>query len=129
MKTKGIIIIALLVLGIAISGCKKQENKKNIKGTWTLDQYYLDGVDQTEEFHVLFQGYQINFTDKENYIESYTGLGFLPTSTSGTYDIDKTTLNLNDNVNGARAYNIDELTSNLLQVTKKGTSEEYYLVK
>jgi len=61
----------LLILFAA--GCRKEStvNQNNIKGTWQVYKYYLNGLDQTLLFQDEYDDYTITFNGAGAFTENY----------------------------------------------------------
>jgi hypothetical protein len=73
MKTRQL-LCSLLALTLLFTACSKDslaENEKNIKKSWKLEKYFIDGVDKTSTLYVT--GYDESYTDQNRkYDRSFT---------------------------------------------------------
>ena len=57
-----------------------------IKGAWEVDEYYKNGVEETQSFYLIFGDYVITFHPDGYFTETYTWSNILPVTNSGTWN-------------------------------------------
>lgn len=101
MKTFGKIFGALLIGGMLFTSCKKYDNggtlaraEKNIKKSWKIEAYYLNGVDNTSS--LLITNFVETFNDDGSYSRTYIDASGDPKDEVGswTLDNDKSLINV-----------------------------------
>jgi len=116
MKTKKHLLLAFAALGLIVgtTSCKKYDNggnkkkaEKNITNSWKIDQYLMDGVDQTSA--LLISNYVETFVSGGEYTRSYTDDSGDAQSETGTWSLvdDKDRIN----VTGTGSYELTAETS------------------
>ena len=136
MKKAGILLTAALVC-CACFGCKAIYTQ-TLDGAWTIDTYKYDGSVETTSYSITHKDYQITFNSKSGtFSETYTVV-LLPVGISGTWEIDKKAdgkigefqLQLTDETNGVRNYDIVKITSDTINIKRSlenGHTEEIFL--
>lgn len=130
-----------------IASCNKYDNggskaraEKNIKKTWKLEAYYLDGVDQTQ--NLLISNFIETFNDDGTYTRNYTDGSGDQQEDLGNWVLDneKSTIN----VSGTGSYELTNETSTVsasdyiilklkkdelwYQFTNGGSTHEFHLI-
>jgi len=120
--------IIICALALTISSCKKEVTKLTMVGSWTIDSYYENDVDQTTIFKAAYVDYKIVF-DGALFIETYKLAGTKVTN-AGTWKLlnDADDLQMVNQVdNSIRTLRILEINPNSSKVTEG--SKRYHLLK
>lgn len=117
-------------LTIAVTGCPTVY-KITLQGSWEVDEYYKNGVEDTQSFNLAFGDYVIKFHPDGDFTETYKALNLLPVSNPGTWDIinNGTQLQLVDE-NATRTFDILSITNDELRLYRElgeGGNEELVL--
>ena len=88
MKMKTLFAFALLAISVlSLTSCSKEttleENQKNIKKLWKLDQYLVNGVDKTSS--LVITGYTESYSDNLKYDRSFTSRNGDNITQNGSY--------------------------------------------
>jgi hypothetical protein len=67
---KAIFLVALFV-GIFIAGCNENDLVKQIDGTWHVQNYSVNGADQTYWFDTTYAAFKWTFSGNINYHQSW----------------------------------------------------------
>ena len=137
MNTRKLVWCCAAVALLMLSGCKLvYENR--IQGTWKVDTYLKNNVDDTEAFLFEREDYRITFYENKDFVEEYEYLTVLPVTNTGTWVIEKKTdgkigelqLRLTDE-NSVRIYDIKEISKEAIDIYRAddgdGNSEELFL--
>ena len=105
--------------------------KITLQGSWEVDEYYKNGVEDTQSFNLAFGDYVIKFHPDGDFTETYKALNLLPISNPGTWDIinNGTQLQLVDE-NATRTFDILSITNDELRLYRElgeGGNEELVL--
>lgn len=117
-------------LTVAVTGCPTVY-KITLQGSWEVDEFYKNGVEDTQSFNLAFGDYVIKFHPDGDFTETYKALNLLPVSNPGTWDIinNGTQLQLVDE-NATRTFDILSITNDELRLYRKlgeGGNEELVL--
>ena len=117
-------------LTIAVTGCPTVY-KITLQGSWEVDEYYKNGVEDTQSFNLAFGDYVIKFHPDGDFTETYKALNLLPINNPGTWDIinNGTQLQLVDE-NATRTFDILSITNDELRLYRElgeGGNEELVL--
>lgn len=146
---KKLLYLSILAIGITstLSSCNKYDNggtkaraEKNIKKTWKLESYYLDGNDQTSS--LLISNFTETFHDDGTYSRDYIDESGDQKNETGSWVLDneKSTINVSGTGSyeltnetstvSASDYTILKLKKNELwyQFTNGGSTHEFHLV-
>lgn len=113
-KNQLLMTLATAAMFTAVTSCKKYDNggskrkaEKNISNAWVIDQYLMDGVNQTSA--LLISGYVETFVEGGLYTRSYTDESGDPQNESGSWSLvdDKDRIN----VGGVGSYELTAETS------------------
>ena len=126
------LLFALLgiTLTIAATGCPTVY-KITLQGSWEIDEYYKNGVEETQSFNLLFGDYVIKFHPDGDFTETYNAMNIFPVTNPGTWDIitNGKQLQLVDE-NATRTFDILSLTNDELRFYRElgeGGDEELVL--
>ena len=128
-KKKAIIlVIGMLVL---LTSCTQILYETLIQGRWEVDEYYRNGVEDTQSFYLLFGDYAITFHPDGDFTETYKLGNIVPVTNPGTWEL----INNGDQVRlvdqaSPRTYNIVNLIQDELHLQRDigdGTNEELVL--
>lgn len=124
-------LIFLLAIVLSIFSCKKTTEALTLLGSWQVDSYTENGVDQTTVFKATYLNYLIKYDASNNYIESYKLGGVNVTNagewklTNGGDDFELT----NQADNSKRYFHIVELNASSATVTEDSGNKSYNLRK
>lgn len=126
-----ILALALLLSAFffSFSSCKKTIESFRMLGTWEVDNYYVDGSDQTAAFQSFWVDYQIKFEISGDYIETAT-VASVPLTIEGTWKVadDGNSFELTNNADETkRNFNIIEVKSGNAKISEG--NKEYHLSK
>ncbi len=116
MKT----ISALFLLTVIAIGCKKYEEgpifslrskKERLANTWKVAQWLENGVDKTNDFNNIFNGYVMTINKENTYSLTYKAFGIIPYSESGSwyFNTNKTSVTFKNNNNNTSTWKILKL--------------------
>ena len=101
----------LMLIGIAVvitvSSCQ-MAYEISLQGSWEVDEYYRNGSEDTQAFHLLFGDYVIKFHSDGDFTETYKAGNLLPLTITGTWEV------LN---NGGQLQLVDENTTRTFDIT------------
>ena len=126
----------LMLIGIAVvitvTSCQ-MAYEISLQGSWEVDEYYRNGAEDTQSFHLLFGDYVIKFHADGDYTETYKAANLIPITIPGTWEVinsgGQLKLSLVDE-NASRTYDIVSITSDELQLYRTlgdGGNEELVL--
>ena len=112
----------LMLIGIAVvitvTSCQ-MAYEISLQGSWEVDEYYRNGAEDTQSFHLLFGDYVIKFHSDGDFTETYKAANLLPITNPGTWEIisngGQLQLSLVDE-NASRTYDIVSVTNDELQL-------------
>lgn len=115
---------AILVLGVLVmlASCKQALYQTLLPGTWEVDEYYQNGVENTPSFYLLFGDYAITFHPDGDFTETYNLGNIVPVTTSGTWEVstDGSQLQLVElDKASTRVYTIVRLTQDELRLNRE----------
>jgi hypothetical protein len=127
-KKAAILVVGMLVL---LTSCTQIVYETLIQGTWEVDEYYRNGVEDTTSFYLLFGDYAITFHPDGHFTETYTLGNIVPVTNPGTWELitNGDQLRLVDQAT-PRTYNIVSMTKDELRLqrdTGDGSNEELVL--
>ena len=126
------LLFALLgiTLAIAVTGCPTVY-KITLQGSWEIDEYYKNGVEETQSFNLLFGNYVIKFHPDGDFTETYNAMNLLPVTNPGTWDIINNGMQLQlVDENARRIFDILSVTNDELRLYRElgeGGNEELVL--
>jgi len=82
-KKVTIFVVGMLVL---LTSCKEMFYETLIQGTWEVDEYYRNGVEDTPAFYLLFGDYAITFHPDGDFTETYKLGNIVPVTNPGTWE-------------------------------------------
>lgn len=131
MINKKAVTVAILGMFILLAGCKQVIYEKLLQGTWEVDEYYRNGVEDTPSFYLLFGDYAITFHPDGYFTETYKLTNIVPITNSGTWAVISggDQLQLVDQT-ATRTYSIASLTGDELHLYRDrgdGSNEELVL--
>ncbi len=126
----------LMLIGIAVvitvTSCQ-MAYEISLQGSWEVDEYYRNGAEDTQAFHLLFGDYVIKFHADGDFTETYKAGNLLPITITGTWEVinsgGQLKLSLVDE-NASRTFDIVSVTSDELQLYRTlgdGGNEELVL--
>jgi hypothetical protein len=121
--------IIICALALTISSCNKEENKLTMVGTWTIDSYYENDVDQTTIFKAANQDYKIVYDASNYFIETYK-TGGVSITNAGTWKLTNGEVDLqmtNQSDNSVRTLRIIEINPESSKLTEG--SKRFHLIK
>lgn len=123
-----IIVVGILVM---LTSCKQILYETLLQGTWEVDEYYRNGVTDTQSFYLIFGDYTIKFHPDGDFTETYKLTNVLPITNSGTWAIinNGDQLRLVDQTS-SRTFSILSLTKDELRLYRDvgdGSNEELVL--
>jgi hypothetical protein len=126
-----ILALALLLSAFffSFSSCKKTLQSFRMLGTWEIENYYVDGNDQTAAFKAFWVDYKIMFDVAGNYIETAT-VGGVPLTVAGTWKVsdDGNSFELTNQADETkRNFNIIEVKSGKAKISEG--NKEYHMNK
>lgn len=103
-------ITVLLFITLIIAACKKYEEgplfsfrskEERLSNTWKVKQYFENGVDKTNDFNNVFNGYVMTINKENTYTLSYKAFGLIPYSEAGSwyFNTNKTSVTFKNNNN------------------------------
>lgn len=103
-------IIALSLIAMFIVGCKKYEEgpmfsfrskEERLANTWKVQQWFENGVDSTNDFNNIFNGYVMTINKGNTYTLTYKAFGLISYSEAGSwyFNTDKTSVTFKHNNN------------------------------
>jgi hypothetical protein len=103
----------------------------SLQGSWEIDEYYKNGADDTQAFHLVFGDYVIKFHPDGDFTETYKAMNLLPVTNPGTWEIinNGSQLRLIDE-NITRTFDIMSVTNDELRLYRElgeGGDEELLL--
>jgi len=127
-KKAAILVVGMLVL---LTSCTQIVYETLIQGTWEVDEYYRNGVEDTTSFYLLFGDYAITFHPDGHFTETYTLGNIMPVTNPGTWELitNGDQLRLVDQAT-PRTYNIVSMTKDELRLQRDigdGSNEELVL--
>ena len=127
-KKAAILVVGMLVL---LTSCTQIVYETLIQGTWEVDEYYRNGVEDTTSFYLLFGDYAITFHPDGHFTETYTLGNIVPVTNPGTWELitNGDQLRLVDQAT-PRTYNIVSMTKDELRLQRDigdGSNEELVL--
>jgi len=127
-KKASILAAGMLVL---LTNCTQILYEPLIQGKWEVDEYYRNGVEDTQSFYLLFGDYVITFHPDGDFTETYKLGNIVPVTNPGTWELinNGDQLKLVDQV-ASRTYNIVALTQDELRLYRDvgdGNNEELVL--
>jgi hypothetical protein len=135
MNTKKLVWCCAAVALLMLSGCKPVYEKR-IQGTWKVDTYLYNNVDDTADFLILQEDYTITFYENNDFVEEYNALKLLPVTNTGTWVIEKKPngkigeyqLRLTDD--GVRIFDIKKISKDEIDIYREigdGNNQEFSL--
>lgn len=137
MNTKKLVWCCAAVAILMLSGCKPVYEKR-IQGTWKVDTYLYNNVDDTGDFLVLKKDYTITFYENNDFVEKYKAgfIVYVDVNNPGTWVIERKTdgkigeyqLRLTDD--NVRIFDIKKISKDKIDIYHDlgdGKSEEYQL--
>jgi hypothetical protein len=125
-------LIIMLVVALAFTSCKKEEDEPiNFIGTWTVDSYEENGIDQTTLFKATYLDYIIKFDASSNYIETYK-IGAINFTNAGPWKLTNngTDLELTNQADNVKRYiKIEEHNTSSATITENSGEKSYNLRK
>lgn len=121
--------IIICALALTISSCNKEETKLTMVGTWTIDSYYENDVDQTTIFKAANEDYKIVYDASNYFIETFKVAG-VTTTNAGTWKLTNGEVDLqmtNQADNSVRTLRILEINPESSKLTEG--SKRYHLIK
>ena len=124
----------LMLIGIAVvitvTSCQ-MAYEISLQGSWEVDEYYRNGAEDTQAFHLLFGDYVIKFHPDGDFTETYKAGNLLPLTITGKWEVinNGRQLELVDE-NTTRTFDIMSVTSDELQLYRTlgdGGNEELVL--
>ena len=127
-KKASILVVGMLVL---LTSCIPILYETLIQGRWEVDEYYRNGVEDTQSFYLLFGDYAITFHPDGDFTETYKLGNIVPVTNPGTWELinNGDQLKLVDQA-ATRTYNIVSLTQDELRLHRDvgdGSNEELVL--
>ena len=126
--------IFIMLIGIAVvitvSSCQ-MAYEISLQGSWEVDEYYRNGTEDTQSFHLLFGDYVIKFHPDGDFTETYKAGNLLPITITGKWEVinNGRQLELVDE-NTTRTFDIMSVTIDELQLYRTlgdGGNEELVL--
>ena len=123
--------LILMLIGIAmvitVTSCQ-MAYEISLQGSWEVDEYYKNGVEDTQSFNLAFGDYVIKFHPDGDFTETFKAMNLLPVTNPGTWVIinSGTQLQLVDE-NAARTFDILSITNDELRLYRElgeGGNEE-----
>jgi hypothetical protein len=68
---KKTIFLICVLLTLLIAGCNEKDLIKQIDGTWHVQNYSVNGADQTYWFDTAYTGFRWTFSGNSNYYQSW----------------------------------------------------------
>jgi hypothetical protein len=65
------IFLALISIVVFISGCNEQNLLDNLKGSWHLQRYYLNGKDKTRYFDTTYTNFRFTFKQDRTFDKTW----------------------------------------------------------
>ena len=126
-----LMLIGITVL-ITVTSCQ-MTYEISMQGSWEVDEYYRNGAEDTQSFHLLFGDYVIKFHPDGDFTETYKAANLLPITNPGTWKVinngGQLKLSLVDE-NATRTFDIMSVTNDELQLYRTlgdGGDEEFLL--
>ena len=124
-----LILIGITVV-ITVTSCQ-MAYEISLQGSWEVDEYYRNGAEDTQSFHLLFGDYVIKFHPDGDFTETYKAGNLLPITITGKWEVINNggQLELVDE-NTTRIFDIMSVTSDELRLSRTlgdGGNEELVL--
>jgi len=124
-----LMLIGITVV-ITVTSCQ-MAYEISLQGSWEVDEYYRNGAEDTQSFHLLFGDYVIKFHPDGDFTETYKAGNLLPITITGKWEVinNGRQLELVDE-NTTRTFDIMSVTSDELQLYRTlgdGGNEELLL--
>ena len=124
-----LMLIGITVV-ITVTSCQ-MAYEISLQGSWEVDEYYRNGAEDTQSFHLLFGDYVIKFHPDGDFTETYKAGNLLPITITGKWEVINNggQLKLVDE-NTTRTFDIMSVTSDELQLYRTlgdGGNEELLL--
>jgi hypothetical protein len=124
-----LILIGITVV-ITVTSCQ-MAYEISLQGSWEVDEYYRNGEEDTQSFHLLFGDYVIKFHPDGDFTETYKAGNLLPITITGKWEVinNGRQLELVDE-NTTRTFDIMSVTIDELQLYRTlgdGGNEELVL--
>ena len=113
MIYKKIFFLLGIILVLALTSCE-MVYEISLQGSWEIDEYYRNGEDDTQSFHLVFGDYVIKFHPDGDFTETYKAMNLLPVTNPGTWEI------IN---NGGQLRLVDENTTRNFDITSVTNDE------
>ena len=129
---KFLVVLIGITVALTITSCQ-MTYEISMQGAWEVDEYYRNGEEDTQSFHLLFGDYVIKFHSDGDFTETYKAANLLPITIPGTWKVinngGQLKLSLVDE-NASRTYDIVSVTNDELQLYRTlgdGGNEELLL--
>jgi hypothetical protein len=106
--------LIILVISLFFTSCSKEKRYiRDINKSWKMQEYQVNGSNQTNEFKNVFSNYTLTFYDNKTFNENWVTI--IPMSNSGNYDFiaNATIIEMRD-VNNTRRFKINTIEKNKL---------------
>lgn len=123
-------LVFLMGVAMLLAGCVPLY-EMTIQGAWEVDEYYKNGVEETQSFYLIFGDYVITFHPDGYFTETYMLSNILPITNSGTWAFinNARQLSLVD-ASPTRTFDVKTLTNGEMRLYRslaEGGSEEFLL--
>jgi len=107
------LILIGITVALTLTSCQ-MAYEISLQGSWEVDEYYRNGAEDTQSFHLLFGDYVIKFHSDGDFTETYKAGNILPLTITGTWEV------LN---NGGQLQLVDENSTRTFDITMVTTDE------
>ena len=115
---KFLVVLIGITVALTVTSCQ-MAYEISLQGSWEVDEYYRNGAEDTQSFHLLFGDYVIKFHSDGDFLETYKAANLIPITNPGTWEVinngGQLTLSLVDE-NASRTYDIVSVTNDELQL-------------
>ena len=127
---KFLVVLLGITVALTVTSCQ-MAYEISLQGSWEVDEYYRNGAEDTQAFHLLFGDYVIKFHPDGDFTETYKAGNLLPLTITGKWEVinNGRQLELVDE-NTTRTFDIMSVTSDELQLYRTlgdGGNEELVL--
>ena len=129
---KLVLMLMGITVALALTSCQ-MAYELSLQGSWEVDEYYRNDVEDTQAFHLLFGDYVIKFHPDGDFTETFKAGNLLPVTNPGTWEVINNgtggQLRLVDE-NATRTFDITMVTNDELRLYRSlgdGGNEELVL--